>query len=170
MIQGSINQLLNLAAVGYRLSPEYERNVKLRDVEARLTGMKEQAELIDQRRGEFLTPAEYDELDILGENIIEASRERFAINPTKETAEKHFGNVRANEARLQRREEMMKPVVTPADPAEIEYERAMMDMEARTAIREKELAGVRQNLLSNAPKSKATLKTEKEELSSVYNK
>lgn len=137
MIQGSINQLITLAATAARLSPDYEKKAELGQIKKQMAGYKKQTELWDKK--EDKTNAELEAENVLAEDIVRASARRLSLNPTEETFRRHVGNLRANER---------------FTGAYKQYKAAEEDRLAKETIRQQERETVRKALLANAPQPK----------------
>lgn len=154
MIQGSINQLLNMSAVIARMDPNLEQRTQLRQTEKQMKGLKKQAEAIDASRPNL---QEMSEAEIVFENkladqIVKTSEERFQLKPTEENLTKHKGNIKGAE------------VFKAAGQQELDRraaaQRAEADRQAAEELRQKELAKVRASLLANAPAPRGGIKRE----------
>lgn len=154
MIQGSINQLLNMSAVIARMDPNLEQRTQLRQTEKQMKGLKKQAEAIDASRPNL---QEMSEAEIVFENkladqIVKTSEERFQLKPTEENLTKHKGNIKGAE------------VFKAAGQQELDRraaaQRAEADRQAAEELRQKELAKVRETLLANAPAPRGGIKRE----------
>lgn len=80
-IQGSINQLLTLAAVGVRTSPEGKKREALKVNETKLKGYEVQLDAMKQSE-EYAAEEDFEKIF---ENITQAKEERFRISPSTET-------------------------------------------------------------------------------------
>lgn len=154
MIQGSINQLLSMSAVIARMDPNLEQRTQLRQTEKQMKGLKKQAEAIDASRPNL---QEMSEAEIVFENkladqIVKTSEERFQLKPTEENLTKHKGNIKGAE------------VFKAAGQKELDRraaaQRAEDDRQAAEELRQKELAKIRETLLSNAPAPRGGIKRE----------
>ena len=90
MIQGSINQLLTLAAAGAKFSPGFQKKVQIKELEARAAGIREQRTAKAQTEhgpgGHRLTigSAQREIEEGLAAEAVDVSRELFQLDPTKE--------------------------------------------------------------------------------------
>ena len=119
-IQGSINQLLTLATVAAKVSPQVEKLGKKRELAARSRALAAQKEA--------LPSATYEEIvtgstaaGMAHKNLLEAeakvNKEKFELSPSKETAKEMIFSESVSTG---------KPVTTikmPASPEEIAMER-----------------------------------------------
>ncbi|MBR5128689.1 MAG: hypothetical protein IKU67_01435 [Firmicutes bacterium] len=80
-IQGSINQLLTLAAVGVRTSPEGKKREALKENETKLKSYELQLDAMKQSE-EYATEDEFKELF---KQIAKIKEERFRISPSTES-------------------------------------------------------------------------------------
>lgn len=124
-IQGSINQLLTLAAAGMHLNPAVQKLAKQIDIEHNMAGLKKQ--LASARSStEEETPAVAAERLRISEEMVNLSRERLRLDPTEENWAKHVRNVKLNEAEPGR-----QIPIDPAQAAQKEAEEALMTEQAR---------------------------------------
>ena len=145
MIQGSINQLLGMAAVFARLDPNVEQRTQLRQTERQMKGLKKQTEAIDASRPnlEEMSAEEMAFENKLADQIVKTSEERFQLKPTEENLTKHKGNLRAAEGfKADRQRELDRRAAA---------QRAEADRQAAEELRQEELAKVRTALQANAP-------------------
>ena len=143
MIQGSINQLLSMAAVLVRMDPNLEQRTQLRQTEKQMKGLKKQTEAIGTSDLEEMPEAEIAFENRLADQIVKTSEERFHLKPTEETLTKHRGNIKAaEEFKATGQQELDRRAAA---------QRAEADRQAAEELRQKELAKVRTALLANAP-------------------
>lgn len=126
-----------MATVFAKLDPGSEQRAELRKIDKKMAGYKQQTEFWDKKGTE--TDEEAPVKDILAEDIVKTSKERFELQPTAENFAKYTGNINAAGK--------FKAINT-------EYEKAMAERAAKEDIRKQELAKVRESLLSNTPEPK----------------
>lgn len=99
MIQGSINQLLTLAAAGARFAPGYEQKQELAQVNKQLKGYKEQATTLDKNAAaiENTSTELLEAQNELATDITKASKRRFELQPTQKNFESYTQNIAAKE-------------------------------------------------------------------------
>jgi hypothetical protein len=83
MIQGSINQLLSMAAIGTRLTPGYESRVEARKATKQIADTEAQLAQVTHTSEEGTVTANITQ-ELL-ENRAQASESLFRAKPTKET-------------------------------------------------------------------------------------
>lgn len=137
MIQQNINQLLGMAAVVAKMDPGSEQRAELHKVNKALAGYKQQTEFWDKKTTE--TDEESPIKDKLVEDIVQASKEKFELQPSAENFAKYTQNINAAGE--------FKAIRT-------KYDKAMAERAAKEDIRKQELAKVRESLLANAPNPK----------------
>ena len=123
-----------MSAILAKMDPGSEQRAELRKVDQKLAGYKKQAEFWDKKTTE--TDAEAPIKDVLAEDVVQASKERFELQPTAENFERYTQNI--NEA-------------SKFKAARVTYEKAMAERAAKEEIRKQELAKVREALLANTP-------------------
>lgn len=124
-IQGSINQLLSIAAVAAKFDPAAEKRTKLREMEKSMEGLKTQ---LASARGmtEEETPAVAKERLRISEDMVKLSRERLNLDPTEENWAKHMRNVKLNE-----QEPGRQNIISPDEVAREEAAKALSTEQAR---------------------------------------
>ena len=152
MIQGSINQLLGMAAVLARMDPNLEQRTQLRQTEKQMKGLKKQTEAIGTSNLQEMPEAEIAFENRLADQIVKTSEERFHLKPTEEAITKHRSNIRAaEEFKATGQQELDRRAAA---------QRAEADRQAAEELRQKELAKVRETLLANAPAPRGGIKRE----------
>lgn len=143
MIQGSINQLLNIAALSARLDPNLESRTEARKASRQIAIAEAQlAQIKPTEASQEGTVAANIAQEVL-EDRAQASEALFRAKPTEETYRQYSRN---------RAETGREPVARiQATPEEIAQERAEQEAEAAQRIRQQELARVREALTANAP-------------------
>lgn len=143
MIQGSINQLLNMSAVLARMDPNLEQRTQLRQTEKQMKGLKKQTEAIGTSNLQEMSAEELAFENRLADKIVSTSEKRFQLKPTEETITKHRGNIKAaEEFKAAGQQELDRRAAA---------QRAEADRQAAEELRQKELAKVRTALQANAP-------------------
>lgn len=143
MIQGSINQLLNMSAVLARMDPNLEQRTQLRQTEKQMKGLKKQTEAIGTSNLKEMSAEELAFENRLADKIVSTSEKRFQLKPTEETITKHRGNIKAaEEFKAAGQQELDRRAAA---------QRAEADRQAAEELRQKELAKVRTALQANAP-------------------
>ena len=143
MIQGSINQLLGMAAVFARLDPNVEQRTQLRQTERQMKGLQKQAETIGTSDLEGMSEEEIAFENRLADQIVSTSEKRFQLKPTEETITKHRGNIKAAAEFKAAGQEVLDRRAAA--------QRAEADRQAAEELRQEELAKVRTALQANAP-------------------
>lgn len=144
MIQGSINQLLGMAAVFARMDPNVEKRTQLRQTEKQMNGLRKQAVTLGTTYLEEMSAEEMAFENRLADQIVSTSEERFRLNPTEENLTKHRGNIKAAEG--------FKAAGQKVLDRRTAAQRAEADRQAAEELRQNELAKVRAALQANAPK------------------
>lgn len=129
MIQGSINQLLSLAAVAARLDPTVEARTEANKATKELSAIDKQIEQMNVTKDDIeygtKTGKMYQEATA---EKAEVTKRLFKAKPTKENYRKH----------LMSRSE--PDIVTPADPDEIAQEQAELRAQAALAREQNRIA------------------------------
>ena len=157
--QGSINNLLNTAAIFHRMSPEYEKKQELHSIKKQMSGYKAQAELADANK-ETRTDAQIEAENKLANKIVAASERRLELDPSIENYRAHMQNVAAGESY----EKSGKKVLEQRRAEEEARVNLITEQERIAKSRESAMAATRASLLSNTPKSAKDLIKEKEAL------
>lgn len=143
-----------MSAVLARMDPNLEQRTQLRQTEQKMKGIKKQTEAIDDSKSNL---QEKSEAEIAFENrladqIVETSEERFQLKPTEENLTKHRGNIKgAEKFKAAGQQELDRRAAA---------QRAEADRQAAEELRQKELAKIRETLLSNAPAPRGGIKRE----------
>ena len=156
MIQGSINQLLSLAAVFAGMDPGSKKRAQVRQTKNQLKVLDKEVaalgDLTDMREGE----AKHTTYREIQSSKAEVLKQLFSLDPSSETFKSY------KEAKSESGAKGYADIVLPADPEEIEQERresarelaakrAEADRQAAEELRQEELAKVRTALQANAP-------------------
>ena len=152
MIQGSINQLLGLAAVVAGMNPNAKKRAQLRQTERQMKGLQKQAVTLGTTYLEEMSAEEMAFENRLADQIVKTSEERFKLKPTEENLTKHKSNIKAAaEFKAAGKEVLDRRAAA---------QRAEADRQAAEELRQKELAKVRETLLANAPAPRGGIKRE----------
>lgn len=140
MIQGSINQLLQSAAIFGRLAPGYESKVEARQAKKQIAAVESQlAQTVPSEEGTVGA-------NITQELLEEKAKYNEALFKAKPSQETYSQYVRS------RAETGKEPLaVIKASPEEIAQERAEIEAETAQRLRQQELSKVRESLKANAP-------------------
>ena len=144
-----------MSALLARMDPNLEQRTQLRQTEKKMKGLKKQTEAIEAISTSNLQ--EMPEAEIAFENrlvdqIVETSEERFHLKPTEEAITKHRRNIRAaEEFKAAGQQELDRRAAA---------QRAEADRQAAEELRQKELAKIRETILSNAPAPRGGIKRE----------
>ena len=144
MIQGSINQLLGIAATGARLSPDFETKAELQQTKKAMKGYKAQAHQWDTEVGpetEAITEAKNE----LAGKITETSKRQFELAPSAESFAKYKSNVLAEERFVKEGERLQKERSAAKTAAE--------QAKAKLNEEQERIKATRKALNANAPKS-----------------
>lgn len=140
MIQGSINQLLQSAAIFGRLAPGYESRVGARQAKKQIAAAESQlAQTVPSDEG----TVEANITQELLEEKAKYSEALFKAKPSQKNYRKYV---------ISRAETGKEPIMTfQASPEEIAQERAELEAETAQRIRQQELSKIRESLEANAP-------------------
>jgi hypothetical protein len=139
MIQGSINQLLSMAAMAQRLSPEFETKQARVQTEQQLKGLQKQTKAWDFTKEE--TIGQIEAANSVVDDVVAASKKAFAVNPNEETFGRYMTNVKESEAFKKKGDERIKEILNKEE----EYKKAQREAEAAQKIRQLELTKVRES-------------------------
>lgn len=143
MIQGSINQLLGMAALFAGMDPGSKHRAQVRQTEKQMKGLQKQAVTLGTTYLEEMSAEEMAFENRLADQIVKTSEERFQLNPTEENLTKHKSNIKAAEE--------FKAAGQKVLDRRAAAQRAEADRQAAEELRQKELAKVRTALQANAP-------------------
>lgn len=143
MIQGSINQLLGMAAVFAGMDPGSKKRAQLRQTEKQMKGLQKQAVTLGTTYLEEMSAEEMAFENKLADQIVKTSEERFQLKPTEENLTKHKNNIRAAEG--------FKAAGQKVLDRRAAAQTAEADRQAAEELRQEELAKVRTALQANAP-------------------
>ena len=156
MIQGSINQLLGMAAVFAGMDPGSKHRAQVRQTEKQLEVLDKEAAALGDLTGMREGEAKHTTYREIQSSKAEVLKKMFSLDPSSETFKRY------KEAKSESGARGYADIVLPADPEEIEQERqesarelaakkAENDRRAAEELRQKELAKVRTALQANAP-------------------
>ena len=143
-IQGSINQLLQSAAILGRLAPGYEKRAELRQLNQKYKTYEKQIDLYNlQKDSNQLTPAQLEAGKQLNQKLASLSERRFELDPTIDNLNKYMGTLQSTEnIETANKKELLRRKAEESAKASLKEEQQRL-ANSRSAIRKE--------ILSNTP-------------------